>query len=276
MIATANDKAVEALGCGLRTPDTLLVSLGTYVAGMATGPRNVTDATDFWVNYASAPHSYLYESGGVRRGMWTVSWYRDLLGEEVLSQAREAGRTVEDYLNDEAAKVPPGADGRMTVLDWLAPGDAPFRKGTILGFDGRHGRFHIYRSILEALAMTVHDTTARMAKELGTDYREVIVSGGGSRSDLMMQIQADVHGVPARRAEASSAAGLGAAICAAVGLGVYAVSRRPSPGWSARARSSARTGTTTTSTSVLRRCTSANTPTRSAAGCTTSSPENPG
>ncbi|MFE2052763.1 FGGY-family carbohydrate kinase [Streptomyces sp. NPDC059459] len=222
VVATANDKAVEALGCGLRTPDTLLVSLGTYVAGMATGPRNVSGATDFWVNYASVPRSYLYESGGVRRGMWTVSWYRDLLGEEVTAEARRAGLSVEDHLNGEAAKVPPGADGLMTVLDWLAPGDAPFRKGTILGFDGRHGRFHIYRSILEALAMTIHDSTARMARELGTSYREVIVSGGGSRSDLMMQIHADVHGVPARRAEASSAAGLGAAICAAVGVGVYA------------------------------------------------------
>lgn len=221
VVATANDKAVEALGCGLRAPGTLLVSLGTYVAGMTTGPRDVRNATDFWTNYACLPHSYLYESGGVRRGMWTVSWYRDLLGEEAVVHARAAGLGVEDYLNSEAAKVPPGSDGLMTVLDWLAPGEAPFRKGTVLGFDGRHGRFHIYRSVLEALAMTVHDTAARMAKELGTEYGEVIVSGGGSRSDLMMQIHADVHGVPARRAEASSAAGLGSAICAAVGLGVY-------------------------------------------------------
>ncbi len=222
VVATANDKAVEALGCGLRTPDTLLVSLGTYVAGMTTGPSNVPNATDFWINYASVPHSYLYESGGVRRGMWTISWYRDLLGEEAVASARAAGLSVEDYLNGEAAKVPPGCDGLMTVPDWLAPGDAPFRKGTILGFDGRHSRFHIYRSILEALAMTIHDTATRMADELGTAYSEVIVSGGGSHSDLMMQIHADVHGIPARRAEASSGAGLGAAICAAVGLGVYA------------------------------------------------------
>ncbi|MFG2891102.1 FGGY-family carbohydrate kinase [Streptomyces sp. NPDC048248] len=221
VIATANDKAVEALGCGLRTPETLLVSLGTYVAGMATGPRNIQHAADFWSNYASTPHAYLYESHGVRRGMWTVSWYRDLLGEEAIVHAREAGLSVEEYFNTEAAKVPPGSDGLMTVLDWLAPTEAPFRKGTILGFDGRQGRFHIYRSILEALAMTIHDSATRMAGELGIEYREVIVSGGGSRSDLMMQIHADVYGIPTRRAEATSAAGLGAAICAAVGLGVY-------------------------------------------------------
>ncbi|PJN35500.1 sugar kinase [Streptomyces sp. CB02959] len=222
VVATANDKAVEALGCGLRAPETLLVSLGTYVAGMATGPRYVTGARDFWTNYASEPGRYLYESTGVRRGMWTVSWYRDLLGEEAAVHARAAGLSTEDYLNAQAEKVPPGCEGLMTVLDWLAPTEAPFRKGTLLGFDGRQGRFHIYRSILEALALTVHDTSTRMAAELGTPFQEVIVSGGGSHSDVMMQIHADVYGVPARRAEASSAAGLGAAICAAIGLGIYA------------------------------------------------------
>ena len=51
-----------------------------------------------------------------------------------------------------------------------------------------------------------------------------LVSGGGSRSDLMMQIVADVYGRPARRTTVNDAAGLGAAICAAVGHGIY-------PGW---------------------------------------------
>ncbi|MFD7182606.1 FGGY-family carbohydrate kinase [Streptomyces sp. NPDC059904] len=221
VVATANDKAVEALGCGLRSSDTLLVSLGTYVAGMTVGDRNVRDASDFWTNYACMPHSYLYESFGVRRGMWTVSWLRDLLGEEAVAGARAAGRSVEDHLNAEAAKVPPGCDGLMTVLDWLAPTDAPYRKGTILGFDGRQGRFHMYRSILEALALSVHATGTHMATELGTTYRHTVVSGGGSGSDLMMQIHADVFGIPARRAEVNNAAGLGSAICAAVGLGAY-------------------------------------------------------
>lgn len=220
-MATANDKAVEALGCGLSDPDTLLVSLGTYVAGMATGARNVKDAAGFWTNYASRPHEYLYESFGVRRGMWTVSWFRDLLGEEAAQAAERDGLSVEDVLNRGAAAVPAGSDGLMTVLDWLAPTDAPHRKGSILGFDGRQGRFHIYRSILEALALTVQDHAMTMAAELGTTYRRTVISGGGSNSDLMMQIFADAFGVPAQRAAVNNAAGLGAAICAAVGVGVH-------------------------------------------------------
>ena len=55
VFATANDKAVEALGCGLRSSDTLLVSLGTYTASMTTGPAQRPDAVSFWSNFASIP-----------------------------------------------------------------------------------------------------------------------------------------------------------------------------------------------------------------------------
>lgn len=223
VVATANDKAVEALGCGLHDPRTLLVSLGTYVTAMTTGRHDLPDSGDggFWKNYASIPHTYLYESAGVRRGMWTVSWMRDLLGEKAAAGARAAGLTVEEHLNAQAAAVPAGCDGLMTVLDWLAPTEAPYRKGTILGFDGRQGRYHMYRSILEGLALTLHGTTSRMAGELGTGWDRAILSGGGSCSDLMMQIFADVFGMPAHRAEVNDAAGLGAALCAAVGTGLH-------------------------------------------------------
>ena len=222
VVATANDKAVEALGCGLRSSDTLLVSLGTYIASMALGERNVTDAVNFWTNFASRPNEYLYESFGIRRGMWTVSWFRELIGEEAVTAADAAGMSVEDYLNAEATKVPAGSDGLMTVLDWLAPTDAPYKKGSILGFDGRQGRFHLYRSILEAIALTIYRCGTQMRTELGTEFTHTIVSGGGSNSDLMMQIFADVFGIPAVRTEVNNAAGLGSAICVAVGRGEYA------------------------------------------------------
>ncbi len=221
VVATANDKAVEALGCGLLDPTTLLVSLGTYIAGMSVGARNIRDATDFWTNFGAEPGRWLYESGGIRRGMWTVSWFRDLLGPEAAAAAEAAGERVEDRLNREAALVPPGSDGLLTVLDWLAPTDVPYRKGSILGFDGRQGRAHVYRSILEGIAMTTRDRADAMGAELGTRYERVVVSGGGSSSELVMQIMADVFQVPTIRVVGDSAAGRGAAICAAVATGVH-------------------------------------------------------
>ncbi|MFD9698814.1 FGGY-family carbohydrate kinase [Lentzea sp. NPDC059081] len=208
VFATSNDKAVEALGSGLG--DELLVSLGTYIAAMTTGAHHVVDPeARFWSNFGSVPGRYLYESNGIRRGMWTVSWYRQLVGADL------------GDLETGAAAVEPGCGGLMTVLDWLAPGDHPHRRGALLGFDGTQGRFHLYRSILEGIAFTMHRHSTAMADALGRPFTELVVSGGGSRSDLMTQIFADVFGLPVRRTGMSDAAGLGAAICAAVGGGVH-------------------------------------------------------
>jgi sugar (pentulose or hexulose) kinase len=220
VVATANDKAVEALGCGLLDSSALLVSLGTYIAGMSVGRRNIIESTSFWTNFGAEPGVYLYESDGIRRGMWTVSWFRDLLGSSLV-QADSIAVRAEDVLNVEAAAVPVGSDGLLTVLDWLAPDDRPYRKGALLGFDGRQGRAHIYRSILEAIAMTLRDRADATGCELGARWDRVVVSGGGSSSDLMMQILADVFGLPTSRVVGESAAGRGAAISAAVATGMY-------------------------------------------------------
>ncbi|MFR9731135.1 FGGY-family carbohydrate kinase [Saccharopolyspora sp. MS10] len=206
VFATANDKAVEALGSGLGDDRTALLSMGTYIAGMTAGAHGVRDAEAFWTNFACRPHEYLYESHGIRRGMWTVSWLRDLLGSE-------------DRLNEGAAGVPAGSDGLIAVLDWLAPVDKPFRKGAFLGFDGRQGPFHLYRAVLEAIALTTCANVRDMAAELGTGFERVLVSGGGAESDVLVQVIADAFARPARRAPGGAA--LGAAICAGAGLGSF-------------------------------------------------------
>ncbi|WP_066371094.1 FGGY-family carbohydrate kinase [Neobacillus fumarioli] len=221
VVATANDKAVEALGAGLLAKNTALVSLGTYIASMMHGLENPKGTQYFWTNFASMPNKYLYESNGIRRGMWTVSWFKNLLGEEFAEKAEKAGLSAEERLNREAMDVPAGCEGLMTVLDWLAPTDKPYKKGMMIGFDARHSRAHIYRSILEAIALTMKNHTDAMCSELNVKLDKITVSGGGSNSDLMMQIFADVFGVPAERNIVNGSASLGSAICVAVAVGPY-------------------------------------------------------
>jgi sugar (pentulose or hexulose) kinase len=221
VVATANDKAVEALGAGSVGETTALVSLGTYIAAMVHGHENHRAPVAFWTNFACIPHRYLYESHGVRRGMWTLSWFLDLLGEEVAERAESLGLAREQYLEHEAEAVPAGSDGLMTVLDWLAPTDKPFRKGVLLGFDARHTRGHVYRSILEAIALTMKHNVDAMCGELDISLDEIVVSGGGASSPLTMRIVADCFGIPASRSIAGGGASLGAAICAAAAAGVY-------------------------------------------------------
>jgi sugar (pentulose or hexulose) kinase len=221
VFATANDKAVEALGCGITGSGTALLSLGTYIAGMMVGQGHPSVPRDFWVNFACTPGQYLFESRGIRRGMWTVSWLRDLFGDQLTDQAAVAGVSVEELMNRAAAAVPAGSDGLMTVLDWLAPPDAPYRRGSMIGFDARHGWAHLYRSILEGIAMTMSGRVRAMSAELGRPVELLVAGGGGANSDLMTQVLADVFAVPVARMAAPGGASLGSAICAAVGLGVY-------------------------------------------------------
>ena len=221
VVATSNDKAVEGLGTGCMGDSTVCISLGTYTSAMMEGKENLKGTSYAWPKFSCMPNKYLYDSNGIRRGMWTVSWYRDILGEGYAKLAAEQGMSPEEALGKEAEQVPVGSDGLMTVLNWLANVDARYQKGIMIGFDGRHTRGHIYRSILEAVAMTMKGHVTDMCNEVNAKMDKLIITGGGSNSDLFMQIFADVFNIPVVRNEVNGAAGLGSAICAAVAAGVY-------------------------------------------------------
>ncbi|MGB3684626.1 MAG: FGGY-family carbohydrate kinase [Ornithinimicrobium sp.] len=220
--ATANDKAVEALGAGLSAADgtSVLLSLGTYIAAMTPGLRSAVPAegASSWVNAASIPGEVLHESEGIRRGMWTPAWVRDLA-----SSAPPGADPVATlrWLEAGAGDVPPGSAGLLTLPDFLAPGDASYRRGAVLGLDGRHRAHHLYRSVLEGIAVRMAGHTEALIEERGIAAPSLTVAGGGAKSALMMQIVADSWGVAATRAGVPDAAGLGAAIAAAVGNGVH-------------------------------------------------------
>ncbi len=221
VVATSNDKAVEGLGTGCMGETTACLSLGTYTTAMMEGKENLKGTSYAWPKFSCVPNKYLYDSNGIRRGMWTISWFREVLGESYIKMAKDMGMSAEELLSEEAEKVPTGSDGLMTVLDWLAPVDARYKKGIMIGFDGRHTRGHIYRSLLEAVAMTMKKHVDDMSNEVGVTLDKMIVTGGGSNSNLFMQILADVFNMCTIRNEVNGAAGLGSAICAAVAAGVY-------------------------------------------------------
>lgn len=153
--------------------------------------------------------------------MWTVSWLRDMLGESLIQDAKAQDLSPEDLLNKKAASVPPGCNGLMTVLDWLTNPWEPFKRGIMIGFDSSMDYAWIYRSILESVALTLKNNYDNMCNEMNHFAKQVIITGGGSNSDLFMQIFADVFNLPARRNAINGCASLGAAINTAVGLGLY-------------------------------------------------------
>ena len=97
----------------------------------------------------------------------------------------------------------------------------PEAKGAIIGFGDVHTRAHFYRAILEGLAYALREGSERIEKRSHTSFRELRVAGGGSQSDSAMQISADIFDLPTSRPHVYEASGLGAAIDAAVGSGLY-------------------------------------------------------
>jgi len=223
IIASANDKAVEVLGSGVNKETSVMISLGTFISAMLYRDTSYQGSppSSFWQTLACVPHKYVYESNGIRRGMWTVSWLKSILGSEIAILAENLGVSPEDYLNEQAKRVPAGSDGLITILDWLATPSEPFRKGIMIGFDQRHTKFHMYRSIIEAIAFAIKNNVCDMVDEAGAHLDEIVVIGGGSKSDLLMQILADQFNLPVIQREGSSCGALGAAICVAIYAEIY-------------------------------------------------------
>ena len=221
VVSTANDKAVEALGSGLIDLRAGLLSLGTYITSMVMGMEYRPAAENYFTNLSSVPYRYLYESSGIRGGMWHISWFKELIGDEFAGKAEAYGLSAEELLEQEASLVSVGSDGLMIMPDWLAPSEELFKKGVMIGFNQQHTRGHIYRALMEAIAMRMKNFFDAMTREIGMVPEKLIVCGGGSNSKLFMQIVADVFGIRAVRNVVNGAAALGSAVSAAVATGLY-------------------------------------------------------
>lgn len=120
-------------------------------------------------------------------------------------------------------KAPPGCLGLMSLPYWT-PGikvPGPEAKGAIIGFGDVHSKAHVYRSILEGLAYALRDGKEAIEKRTKVSLKKIYVAGGGSQSDRIMQITADIFGIPAHRPKVYETSGLGCAIDVAVGCDIY-------------------------------------------------------
>ncbi len=222
LIAAAADKACEVIGAGCLEPEIACLSYGT-TATVNTTSRDYVEVIPLIPPYPSAvPEAYNLEIQ-IYRGYWMVHWFRQEFGLREEQLAREQGCAPEDLFDDLVQSVPPGSMG-LTLQPYWSPGlrsPGPEAKGAIIGFGDVHTRAHLYRAILEGLAYALREGLERTQKRLRVQTSEVRVSGGGSQSDAAMQITADVFNLPASRPHVYETSGLGAAMDAAVGLGLH-------------------------------------------------------
>jgi len=222
LIAAASDKACEIIGSGALEPQVGCLSYGT-ASTINTTHRRYIEVIPLLPPYPSAvPGAYSLEVQ-IYRGYWMVSWFKHEFGLREQRVAEERGLAPEALFDDLVRAVPPGSQGLVLQPYW-SPGlkfPGPEARGAIIGFGAEHTRAHVYRAILEGIAYALREGAERTAKRSGVPITELRVAGGGSQSDAALQLTADVFGLPASRPHVYEASGLGAAIDAAIGLGLH-------------------------------------------------------
>jgi xylulokinase len=139
-------------------------------------------------------------------------WFRDLVG-------NSSHAVSYDELTGEAASVPPGSDGVLWapyLMGERTPHLDPDARGTLTGLAASHTRAHVTRAILEGVAFSLKDTFS-LFQEMRVPVRKIRLGGGGARSQLWRQIQADVYGHEVEILAAEEGAAYGAALLAGVG-----------------------------------------------------------
>jgi sugar (pentulose or hexulose) kinase len=222
LIAAAADKACEVIGAGCLEPQVGCLSYGTTASINTTHRRYVESIPMIPPFPAAIPAAYTLEVQ-IYRGYWMVSWFKREFGHREQRLAEQRGVAPEQLFDELVRAVPPGSMGLVLQPYW-SPGvkvPGPEAKGAVIGFGDVHTRAHLYRAILEGLAYGLREGGERCQRRSGVRMTEVRVAGGGSQSDAAMQITADIFGLPAARPHTYEASGLGAAIDAAVGLGLH-------------------------------------------------------
>lgn len=222
LIAAATDKACEVLGSGCLSPEIACLSFGTTATVETTNEKYV-EVVPFIPPFPSAvPGAYNTEVM-IYRGFWMVSWFKKEFGQIEERDARKKGVAPEELFDNMIKDIPPGSMG-LTLQPFWSPGikiPGPEAKGAIIGFGDVHTRAHLYRAILEGLVYALYEGAKRTERRNKTAIERVRVSGGGSQSRVAMQITADVFDLPVEKPHTFETSALGAAIDAAVGLGLY-------------------------------------------------------
>jgi sugar (pentulose or hexulose) kinase len=221
VVVGAGDKQSELLGAGAITPGTGVISYGTATCMEIFTKKYIFDKElRFFTWPAALPNAWDIELF-IHRGFWMVTWFKAQFGHREGLEAEKRGIAPEAVFDERVKDIPPGSMGLMLQPYWSPLVNDKYAKGSIIGFGDVHTRAHIYRAILEGLGYELRRLYEIYNRKTGVTLNEIRVGGGGSKSDVAVQIAADIFNLPASRMATSEICALGAAIDAAVGTGMF-------------------------------------------------------
>lgn len=221
VIVTGTDKGCETIGLSVTSTNKAAVSFGTSATIDFTNKKYFSPET-FCPAYRS-PVNGLYNSElQVYRGYWMLSWFiNNFVTEKEKKEAKELGLSIEAYFDKTLKDVPAGSDGLILLPHW-SPGVAnPNARGAIIGWSDIHTKKHLYRTIIEGINFEMLYGLKNLSKRGKQNIKEIYIGGGGSKSEEICQITADILGLPIKRIQTNEACGLGSSMIGFVSLNVY-------------------------------------------------------
>jgi xylulokinase len=220
VVVGAGDGQSAGLGCNVTRPGRAYLNLGTgTVSGVYAD--SYSHDTAYRTMGGPVPGTYILETfigGGTQNIVWFVE---NLSG---IESGGPQGQPPEQILEGLARDLPIGADGLLCLPYWtgaMTPYWDGHARGAFVGLSGLHGKGHMYRAILEGMALEQRLLTTGVEKATGVPIDEILLLGGGSRSPLWCQIIADVLGRPVKLVREQESTALGAGIHAAAAAGLH-------------------------------------------------------
>ena len=219
VVAGAGDQAAGATGMGIVTPGAVSATIGTSGVVFAATDRPALDPRGRLHTFCHAVPGRWHVMGVTQAAGLSLRWFRDNFG----SSATQSSGDSYEKLTAEAATVAPGADGLLWapyLMGERTPHLDADARGALVGLTASHTRAHIVRAILEGVAFSLKDTFT-IFEEMKVPVKSIRLGGGGARSPLWRQIQADVYDHEVEIVEAEEGAAYGAAILAGVGAKIW-------------------------------------------------------
>lgn len=223
VVGGAGDQAAGAVGNGIVKPGIVSSTIGTSGVVFAHMDNIQIDKEGRIHTLCHAVPGKWHVMGCTQGAGLSLKWYRDNFCHAEMDAAD--GMDVDPYylMDQQAAKIAPGCEGLM-YLPYLmgerSPHNDPNAKGVFFGLSAKHTKYDMLRAVMEGVAYSLSDCL-EVVKEMGIDASEVRASGGGGKSKLWRQMQADMFGCDINTINVSEGPALGVALLAAVGAGIY-------------------------------------------------------
>lgn len=217
VVAGAGDQAGGAVGIGIVQPGAVSATIGTSGVVFAATNSPALDPKGRVHTFCHAVPGRWHVMGVTQGAGLSLRWFRDQFG------AGSGPGDPYDRMTAEAEHIPPGSNGLLWapyLMGERTPHLDPHARAALVGVTASHTRAHVIRAIMEGVAFSLRDSF-EVFNEMQVPIETVRLGGGGARSALWRQIQADIYGLPVSTVEAEEGAAYGVALLAGVGVGVW-------------------------------------------------------